>query len=152
MQDPVDAMLQYMEEFIERPHPAFGGLPICPFAKGARQSGRILFVVTELGPGFTGHVEEAEALLDQNFYELVIFVDPRKDAPRRELCILFAQMRLDLKGMGVSVFDGHPEDDTRIAGVRTRRDPYPNIQLVRDRDLRLAEAALRKSPYYDKWG
>ena len=41
----IDTMIKYMREFLEQPHPVFGGLPICPFARKARLDGDILYKV-----------------------------------------------------------------------------------------------------------
>src|SRR5438067_7207372 len=44
-QDVVDAVMKWSEDFIERPHAIFGGLPICPFARAARLKETIRFEV-----------------------------------------------------------------------------------------------------------
>lgn len=44
----INEMLEHSKSFIEKPHPAFGNMPICPFAAQARISNRIRFLVTPL--------------------------------------------------------------------------------------------------------
>src|SRR3954465_1732331 len=41
----VQAVQHWSEDFIESPHPIFGGLPVCPFARAARLRGSIRFEV-----------------------------------------------------------------------------------------------------------
>jgi hypothetical protein len=38
-------MVEYMKEFLEKPHWLFPGLPVCPFARKARLENRILYKV-----------------------------------------------------------------------------------------------------------
>ena len=44
----VRELSQYIIDFVERPHPKLGNLPVCPFARKARLENRIQFEVLEL--------------------------------------------------------------------------------------------------------
>lgn len=131
-----------MENFVEKPHPAFGGLPVCPFAKQARTSGRIRFVVMPLTeavlPVAKTHTGE----------ELLIIINPTKDgitaAGVYELAA-WLEARLD----GLMCFTGHPDDPFEVAGTRTRMEPYPNVQIVSKAEIARKRAKLRNTRYYE---
>jgi len=40
----IDAVKQWVLDFVEMPHPDFNGKPICPFAKTARKLGKVNFI------------------------------------------------------------------------------------------------------------
>jgi hypothetical protein len=53
--------------------------------------------------------------------------------------------------MNLMALGAHPDDSFNIDGLYTRREPYPNIQLLRlDLGVRGAES-LKSTGYYDRW-
>jgi hypothetical protein len=46
---------------------------------------------------------------------------------------------------------GHPEDPFNIDGLYTRREPYPNIQLIGLDVGERAHQSIKNSGYYDRW-
>jgi hypothetical protein len=56
-----------------------------------------------------------------------------------------------LPAKNLMVLGAHPEDPFNIDGLYTRREPYPNIQLLRlDAGVR-AHESLKNTGYYDRW-
>jgi hypothetical protein len=56
-----------------------------------------------------------------------------------------------LPAKNLMALGAHPVDPFNIDGLYTRREPYPNIQLLRlDVGVRAAEN-LKNTGYYDRW-
>jgi hypothetical protein len=45
----------------------------------------------------------------------------------------------------------HPDDPFNIDGLHTRREPYPNIQVLRLDVGEWAHESIKHSGYYDRW-
>ncbi|MEB3280742.1 MAG: hypothetical protein VKK42_17655 [Lyngbya sp.] len=43
----IQRTIEYMMDFLEQPHPVFGGLPVCPFTRKARLTNQILYKVDD---------------------------------------------------------------------------------------------------------
>jgi hypothetical protein len=56
-----------------------------------------------------------------------------------------------LPAMNLMAIGLHPEDPFNIDGLYTRREPYPNIQLLRLDVGERAHHSIRDSGYYALW-
>jgi hypothetical protein len=146
----VRELTQYIIDFVEQPHPKLGNLPVCPFARKARLENRIRFEVRALTRGAILGLApwfEAEPEL-----HMVICIHPNKDGiSAEEVRRLVGELNETLPAMNLMALGAHPEDSFNIDGLYTRREPYPNIQLLRlDIGERSAES-LKNTGYYDRW-
>jgi hypothetical protein len=141
---------QHILDFVERPHPKLGNLPVCPFARKARLENRIQFEVLELTrEGILGLVPSFEAKPE---FDTLICIDPRKDGLSAvEVRRLVEALRPPLLAMNLEALGGHPEDSFNIDGLYTRREPYPNVQLQRSDIAERAYQSIKNSGYYERW-
>jgi len=146
----VRELTQYIIDFVEQPQPKLGNLPVCPFARKARLENRIQFEVLELTregvlalvPLFTAKPE----------LHLMICIHPRKDGlSSAEVHRLVEVLNQALPSMNLMAIGLHPEDLFNIDGLYTRREPYPNIQLLRLDVGEWAHQSIKNSGYYDHW-
>lgn len=146
----VRELSQHIIDFVERPHPKFANLPICPFARKARLENRIQFEVLELTcdgvlalvPSFTAKPE----------LHLMICIHPRRDGlSSAEVHRLVEALNRALPAMNLMALGGHPDDPFNIDGLYTRQEPYPNIQLTRLDIGERAHQSIKNSGYYDRW-
>jgi hypothetical protein len=78
-------MVEYMKEFLEKPHQVFQGLPICPFARKARLENRILYKVhsfsiyPDLNPD-SPVMEMIRKFCQEDRYEVLLVLHPEKQA------------------------------------------------------------------------
>lgn len=131
--------VDYLVRFLEVPHPAFGNLPVCPFSKSMRRT-RVKWVVGRLS---------ADRVVRTPFGDHVLlwFIDTRKDLPHAEVLALEAQLTRVLPDC--VVLSGGPNDPFVLNGVKTRQEPYPNIQLFKKEVLANYQATLAlKTGYY----
>jgi len=146
----VRELTQYIVDFVEQPHPKLGNLPVCPFARTARLEGRIQFEVRMLTR--QGVLDLVPLFGSKPELHMVICIHPEKaglssDEVRR----LVSELNQTLPAMNLMALGAHPEDPFNIDGLYTRREPYPNIQMLR---LDVGEEAYRRlknTGYYDRW-
>lgn len=144
----VEAMFRHVREFIEKPHPAFGNLPICPFAKAGRLSGKIDTHVIDFR---SDEVEPyLRAFAAQGRYEVVQFIHRGVDYSLAELRRLLVGLSSILVELELVAFSGHPAEDMTVAGVVTSADPFPSIQVIPLQLLKKRAATLPKR-YYQNW-
>lgn len=138
-------MHDYVVGFVEKSYPAFGNLPVCPFAKKARIEGKIENIVLELN--VASAMEQVRRWLESDKIALVL-IHPDESMPLESFDEVSREMESAISGMGLSLFSAHPSMEYKEKGVYTRREPYPNWQLMRVSDLETAKKQLGKSRWY----
>jgi hypothetical protein len=146
----VRELIQYIIDFVERPHPKLGNLPVCPFARKARLENRIRFEVRALTrSAILGLVPLFEA---EPELHMVICIHPNKDGmSSEEVRRVVGELNETLPAMNLMALGAHPEDNFNIDGLYTRREPYPNIQLLRLDIGERAADSLKNTGYYGRW-
>jgi hypothetical protein len=146
----VRELTQYIIDFVERPHPKLGNFPVCPFARRARLENRIKFEVLELTrEGILARASMFAATLEG---DLMICIHPRKEGlSSATVHGLVEMLNQVLPAMNLMAIGLHPDDPFNIDGLYTRREPYPNVQLLRLDVGEQAHLSIKDSGYYDRW-
>jgi hypothetical protein len=138
------ALLKWMEEFVEVPHPGLGGWPPCPFARQARLSKNI-----DIRQGQDPY-NDCVSLLDYEWSkEVVVFwyddIDPELflDLVNRANSMLLEQ--------DIVALDDHPKTEEIIAGVKMNFGLCPIIVLQKNSKLNIAADQLKEKGYYHTW-
>lgn len=142
---------EYMEwivSFLEKRHEETGGLPVCPFAKAGLARGKATLAVGKLTRSF---VMAQVRRLKATKADTMTIIDPRKTGmswqEARRLCEM-VNREMFPKVLAISL---HPEDPFNIAGLHTRRAPYPSIQLTEEKGGDAAFENLKTTDYYGHW-
>ncbi|MBD1845141.1 hypothetical protein H6F89_17380 [Cyanobacteria bacterium FACHB-63] len=150
-------MLDYISTTLEQSHPVFGNLPICPFARQARLSQQIQFIVSAFDRvSVTKANSEMMTAIDQ-FYQtpnlaVLMLIHPCPTAfSLSDFNQLLSELNDQLAFVGLVAFGGHPDDSFNVAGVFTRQDPFINLVVQSRTKLQAASAQLQKTQYYDRW-
>lgn len=138
-------MLDYIKDFIEKSHPSFDGLPICPFARRARVKGLIQFEIKAFKT-----VADVMEMIDLMKPEKEVIIMLHPDIGLKELKALLEEVEKPASQKGFGVFHGHPEEAWKIGECYSRRDPVANIQAVK-LDLIQKSAATLPERYYSRW-
>ncbi len=152
----IDRMIDYLENVIEKPHPAFGDMPICPFSRKARIANKIQYQVcpfstSELHPE-SNFMQGILAFAQQEFCEILLVIHPDPTALTLAETHDFVDVaNLQLADLGLLLFDGHPEDPFNIQGVYTRCAPYIHLTVQQQHRVKQASDLLLKTTYYDHW-
>ena len=152
----ISHMVQYLEAVLEQPHPIFGGLPICPFAKRARLQNKILYKVLTLEAAkVASNADLMQAIAEfqsSDRYEVMLIISPDPTAlSATQVAQLVANLNQILAPMKLAAFGGHPADDFNIQGVRTRQEPYINLTVQSIDSLASASRQLQETNYYQNW-
>lgn len=149
----IKEVTDYIVNYIEKPSPAFGGFPVCPFAKKHRLAGEINFVVLDfslsesIDPRITKLVE---GFLAQTHYKSLFVIHPDKNLDQVALTEFCDKLQSVVKPSGLMLFRGHPQDPFKIGDEYTRREPYPGFQLLHEA-LILETRAKLKPAYFKNW-
>ena len=158
----VGEVLAWSAEALEIPHPVFGRLPICPFARAARLKDTIRFEVRAFSVDDPLERDGSLLRLVSDFAreeaagqrETLFVIHPQRRAISAAALVDFVA-RLDrrLRTLprleGLRVFEAHPDSEFQVGSVYTRRGPYPSFQVLSHRRLKAASDSLQGAGYYD---
>jgi hypothetical protein len=160
--DVVHAVVQWSEEFIEQAHEIFGGLPVCPFARGARLKQTIRFEVRDFDLDDPLDSDGEIITLVREFaqeaaagrLETMFVIHPDRARPLAGLLAFVARLNVRM-GAGelrdFQAFEAHPESDFRVGSLYTRRSPYPSFQVLSRALLKKGSDSLLESSYYSRF-
>lgn len=151
-------MVEYMKEFLEKPHQVFQGLPICPFARKARLENRILYKVhcfsshSDLNPD-SPVMEMIREFCQEEGYEVLLILHPEKQAlTQAQMQQFIDRLNAKITPDGLVAFSGHPDQEFNIQGVYTRQEPYLNFTVQYNERLKDAsDLLLKTTDYYQNW-
>ena len=139
-----------MQEFVEKEHPLFAGMPACPYARQARLSGRVHMI----------HMSAAEP--DSNCWShigntnfdridaLVLILDKKRWT--KHYCHSMAdQLNWAFMPKDIVVLDDHPDHTEEVEGVRMNNGRYILLLCQRLSTLNKFSKILRAKGYYDRW-
>jgi hypothetical protein len=140
-------LLEWMEEFIEKPHPLLGNWSPCPYARQARikNSIKILMGNTPLQDGID------TVKHDLWHKDVVIFYYDLTQWPYQEFAKAADQMNEFLKPHGMISLEDHPDDKEEVNGISMNFGPAALLIVQEAKKLNDAAAALYQKGYYNNW-
>lgn len=141
--------LEYQINFIERPHPVFNSLPICPYARWARTNDKIFYNVIPFPA--EDIIKELEWFSKQTKYELYLAIDPNGTAAIDEHKNYVENLNQNIDPLGLLAFFGHPADNFNIQGVLTRKEPFITFQVLKRVASDKYTSKLKRTKYYQNW-
>lgn len=152
----LEQMLDYIQQTIEVPHPTFGNMPICPFARQARLADKFLYKICAFSNSDLHSNSELVTFI-QNFgqqaqYELLLVIHPEPEALDLGVMHRFTEnLNRQIAAFDLIAFDGHPQDDFNVQGVYTRQAPYIHFTVQPQHRVKQASDRLRHTSYYQNW-
>lgn len=138
------ALLKWMEEFVEVPHPSLGGWPPCPYARQARLSNNI-----DIRQGVDPYSDCLSLLYYDWSKEVVVFwydeVEPTmfvEDVDRANGILL---------SKDIVALEDHPATEEIVSGIKMNFGYFPIIVLQKNSKLNEAADQLRSKGYYNTW-
>jgi ABC-type uncharacterized transport system fused permease/ATPase subunit len=139
---PSEIFEKYVKEFVEAPHPNFGGMPICPFAAWARKKGLVKYFDQDLSD-----IDKIIKIINEMPIDNVyIFVHPIDNFEN----LIETAFKLETICSKIKVFTGEPGDLYELNGVKTRNEPFPSLIIQNAEFLNKKENSLAKTKYYKK--
>ena len=146
-----EALRHYLVDFLEKPHPAFGALPPCPFARKERLAERV-----DARPWALSLHTDHSALIEyiRKFdanpqYSTLLIYDEHCALCHQDTDTLASQLMCALKDIEMLIIPLHPEAPFAPAQVYTRKAPFPTLVIQRHSLLSDAQVSLLKTTYYD---
>ncbi len=140
------ALLKWMEEFVEKPHPGLGGWPPCPYARQARLSGQI-----DIRPGIdplTDCLRSEHYAWDKEV--IVYWYDHTRFSPSAFIADV-EQANQALLKKDIVALEDHPDTDEIIGGVKMNFGYCAIIVIQKNSKLNQAADQLREKGYYHSW-
>lgn len=152
----IHLMVEYMKEFLEKPHPVFGDMPVCPFARKARLENRILYKVVPfcIHADFNPNSLVMKMIHEfcQERYEVLLVIHPEKQAMTKcQMDEFIDQLNKKISDAGLIAFGGHCDDDFNVQGIYTRKEPFLNFTVQSKQLIKQASDSLLKTDYYKNW-
>jgi hypothetical protein len=140
------AILKWLEEFVEKPHPNLGGWSPCPFARQAR-----LNKTYRIQQG-TNVVDDGTSIAD-NWDESkeVVIVWYENTLTPADLTELTQQLNQIIMPKNMVALEGHPNLEESINGVDMRFALCPIVVLQQADKLSQAAEQLKTKGYYKHW-
>ena len=141
---------KWMQEFVEKEHPVFAGLPPCPYARQARLQGRVRMIhmtYAEPDSNCWHHIERT------NFDEtdaLIVILDPKRWTLKYTHDVV-DQLNSVFIPRDVVVLEDHPRQREEISGVVVNNGRYILLLCQRLSTLNRFSEILKKKGYYDQW-
>ncbi|WP_413167163.1 hypothetical protein ACL6C3_10745 [Capilliphycus salinus ALCB114379] len=153
----IEQTIEYMMDFLEQPHPVFGGLPVCPYTRKARLSNKILYKVDDFYMNSSlnfdsNFIQTIQEFSQSQKYEVLLVLHPEPQAMTPEQTQEFVKgLNSIISAWGLIAFGGHPDESFNIQGVYTRRLPYINLTVQAEDLLTKASDTLLQTKYYHNW-
>jgi hypothetical protein len=140
------ALLKWIEEFVEVPHPNLGNWPPCPYARQARLSNNIDI---RLG---TDPYTDCLSLLEYDWQqEAIIFWYDHNIVTSDKLLYDVNNANQILLANDIVALEDHPDAEEIINGVKMNFGYCAIIILQKNSKLNSAADQLRSKGYYDTW-
>lgn len=153
----INSMVEYMQNFLEKPHRVFGNMPVCPFVEKARLQNNILYQVYRFSSHYDLNLTSHLFKLIDDFrlslsYEVMLIIHPDKQVMTLDESKQFAEsLNKIICPTGLIAFAGNSDDKFNIQGVYTRQAPYIHLTIQTDKSIKTASELLLKTRYYQNW-
>lgn len=141
------AILRWMQDFVEVPNPALGGWAPCPYARAARLNG-----VLDIRAGGADPYLDLRSVTDMSGYDVIVMIyDPTMFSAQEFNDLVSSANPAFMAPRKLIALADHPGDPEEVRGVVMNQGQYA---LVFVQDLvRLDRAAqqLAEQGYYQGW-
>jgi hypothetical protein len=141
-------ILAWSENFVEKPHPALGGWPPCPFARSARLKNTIgIFVGTD--PYYDLKNRSSQGM---GQYEVVIYAYDPEEWNHNLFSSSLEQANQDfLQYNDLIVLEDHPADVENVNGVIMNQGKYALALVQPLADLDQRAKGMAQKGFYHAW-
>lgn len=143
-EEVVGKFTEWMENFVEQPHPSLGGWSPCPYARQARLSNNILII-----QGTNPYADGLSLLSYDWSKEAVVFWYESFDS--KDFVTLVNSANKELMPNNIVVLEDHPNSEEIVSKVKMNFGFCPIIICQKLDKLNSAADQLRNKGYYATW-
>lgn len=141
-------ILKWIENFVEKPHPALGGWPPCPYARSARLKGTV-GIHLGLDPYFDLKNLARKGLGNK---EVVVYAYDPAEWHFEQFHSLLEQANTDfLLSKDLIVLEDHPGDPEVVNGVCLNQGQYALAMCQSLSDLNTKAKQIASKGFYHSW-
>ena len=144
----IESITNWMETFVEVPHPAFGNMPVCPYARQFRLANKVKII--EAKDNILEKASEVAKNWDNNI-EAVVVASDNLQIKNTEVHEKVQQMNKDYKSIDIVMLEDHPESKEYIGGACMNHGSLILIVIQRLSKLNKFSKGLRSTKYFDNW-
>ena len=155
-QQVIDSVINWMEKFVEVPHPSFGNLPPCPYARKYRLQDKVKIVECPTNDYAVDIWMTANDVLREwdDTYEAVVVA--RKHPTRRhntpeEVTKEIQLLNEEYKDRDLVCLEDHPDDEEYIDGIQMNHGGLILVVIQRLSKINKHTKMLQEGKYYDRW-
>ena len=144
----VDSITQWLETFVEQPHPSFGNMPPCPYARQFRLQNKVQIIVVN-----TAIWDETKKQMVNwtDEWEAVIVVSKVTQMSQGLLSEKIFALNKRFRHHDLVALEDHPDSVETIDGVVMNHGSLVLVVIQRLKRLNQFSKNLQKTKYYDKW-
>lgn len=147
MSDIPTQLLEWMQNFVEVPHPSLGNWPPCPYARQARLNNSI-----EIRQGTDLIQDGIIAVANRLWYkDVVVYHYDLEQWPLEKFQRTHSQLNAFLSIHGLISLDDHPSDIELVNGVSMNFGPAALAIIQERKKLDTAAEILYNKGYYHNW-
>ena len=148
---PQEYITNWIVERVEKIYPEFGNMPMCPYARRARLSGKVklLWISSNEDDGNCWtHIINC----DFKKTDVLILIADRKRWTCQQLFNIRLEMNRVLNSKNITVLEDHPDWQETVAGVDVTNGRYALLfAQSRNKLNRFSQLLKNTSDYYKNW-
>lgn len=144
----VESITKWMETFVEVPHPSFGNMPPCPYARQFRLQNKIKIVECNQAIWDECKVQMRE-WTDE--WEAVILASAFTEISPGLLSERVQRLNKHFRHKDLVALEDHPDDEELIDGVKMNHGELVLVVIQRLTRLNQFSKNLQTTKYYDRW-
>ena len=155
-QPVIDSILHWMEKFVETPHPSFGNMPPCPYARQYRVQDKIKIVEAPTQTMCTPVWETAEQVFETWNDDFEAIIVARANVARQynsaeAVSVRIKELNDKYRSKDLVALEDHPQDPEEIDGVQMNHGDLILVVIQRLSKINKHSEMLRNGEYYHKW-
>jgi hypothetical protein len=139
-------VINWITSFVEQPHPALGGWPVCPFARKARINNGV-----EIRPGVIDPYTDLAHIEPGDRQVLILIYDPKNFTAEE----FHSQISLVNSGFlmprGLFALGDHPDHTETVKGVQMNQGQWALAFVQNKKELERHARDLVERNYYQGW-
>ena len=141
-------ILEWIENFVEKPHPALGGWPPCPYARQARLKNTVQILV-----GLDPYYDLKNiGLHGLGKYEVIVYAYNPTEWPYELFSSSLVQANEEfLLRNNILALEDHPDDPEIVNGISMNQGKYALALVQSLSDLDAKAKIMAAKGFYDTW-
>ena len=144
----VESITKWMETFVEVPHPSFGNMPPCPYARQFRLQNKVKIIECNQVIWDECKVQMSEW---SDEWEAVIIASTKREISTGLLSEEIQKLNKHFKPYDLVALEDHPDDEEIIDGVKMNHGELVLVVIQRLKRLNQFSKNLQATKYYDLW-